>query len=118
MNVATAYMFGVSSGSMLSFERRKSGNDVEISVGSVECKNVTGAIDHGKVQDDRVFKVDKTDLGGCVEGVKMSFVRAISRGARMIPARLAADTAMASDDIGAGDDRMSKPPAEPDGELS
>lgn len=57
------------------------------------------------------------DLGGCVEGVSMSLVRAMSSGANKMPAMLAADTATASEARGAGDDRMSRPPAEPDGGL-
>ena len=98
---------------MRSFERRNSGSDVEIKVGRVECKNVTGAIDHGNVHERSEFRVDMTDLGGCVEGVSMSFVLAMSRGASIMPATLAAKTATASDDIGAGEDRISRPPAEP-----
>lgn len=96
---------------MLNFERRNSGSDVDSRVGSVEYRKVTGAIDHGTVHDDRVFRVDKMDRGGCVEGVSMSFVRAISRGANNIPAMLAAETATASEAIGDGDDRISRPPA-------
>lgn len=97
---------------MLSFERRNNGSDVESRVGSVECRKVTGAIDHGSVHDDRFFIVAKTDLGGCVEGVSMSMVRAMSRGANNMPAMLAAETATASEAIGEGDDRMSRPPVE------
>lgn len=64
MNVATAYTFGDSNGSMLSFERKNNGNDVDSKVGRVECRNVTGAIDQGTVHEESDFKVDMTDLGG------------------------------------------------------
>lgn len=112
-NVAAAYALGVNSGSMPSFDRRKSGSDVDHSVGTVECKNVTGAMDHGSVHDDNDLRVGKIDLGGCVEGVSMSLVLAMSSGASKMPAMPAADTAMASEAIGAGDERISRPPAEP-----
>ena len=68
---------------------------------------------HGNVHEERDLKVDMIDLGGCVEGVSISFVRAISRGASMIPAILAAATATAKEAIGTGEERMSKPPAGP-----
>ncbi|KAL8798112.1 MAG: hypothetical protein Q9182_006939 [Xanthomendoza sp. 2 TL-2023] len=87
-------------------------------VGSVECSKVTGAIDHGNVQEEREFKVGTTDLGGCVEGVSMSLVLAMSSGARRIPAMPAADTAIAREAMGAGDESISRPPAEPDVRLS
>lgn len=106
-------MLGVSIGSIPSFDRRKSGNDVDNRVGRVECRNVTGAIDHGTVHEDNVFKVDKIDLGGCVEGVSISLVLAMLNGARRMPAMLAAETATASEAIGVADERMSRPPAEP-----
>lgn len=41
----------------------------------------------------------------------MSFVRAISRGARIMPAIPAAETATDNDANGDGDDRTSSPPA-------
>ena len=112
MKVATAYKFGVSSGSIFNFDRRNKGSDVEMKVGSIECKIVIGAIEIGSIQDGSVCRVDMIDRGGCVEGVSMSFVRAISRGARITPAILAAATATARDAIGDGDDKMSMPPAE------
>ena len=52
-----------------------------------------------------------TDRGGCVDGVRMSFVRAISRGARRIPAMPAAETATRSEASGEGEESMSSPPA-------
>lgn len=50
--------------------------------------------------------------------MSISFVLAISRGASMMPAKLAAETATASEEIGAGDDKISRPPAEPAGGFS
>lgn len=113
MNVATAYTFGVNNGSMFNFERRNRGKDVDSRVGRVECRKVTGAIAHGSVHDESEFKVDMMDLGGWVEGVSINFVLAMSSGANTIPATLAAETATASEESGFGDDRISRPPAEP-----
>lgn len=103
---------------MLSFERKNRGKDVESRVGRVEWRKVTGPIAHGNDHDESEFKVDMTDLGGWVEGVSISLVLAMSSGDSMIPATLAAETATASDDIGFGDDRISRPPAEPADGLS
>ncbi len=113
MNVARAYAFGVSTGSTLSFERRKSGSEADMKVGRVECRKATGAMDHGKVHEERVLRVDITDLGGWVDGVSMSFVLAMSNGAKIIPAIPAAETAIASEAIGAGEERISSPPTGP-----
>lgn len=110
VNVATEYKFGVSTASTPSFDRRNKGVDTDINVGSVACKIVTGAIQNGSVHDDRDLRVDAIDRGGCVEGVRISFVRAISRGARMIPAIPAAETVTARDISGDGEDRISSPP--------
>lgn len=96
---------------MPSLERRNRGVEAEISVGIVEFKMAAGAIEKGNVQLGNVFKVARIDLGGCVEGVRMSVVRAISRGASMMPAKPAAETATASEAKGDGDDNMSRPPA-------
>lgn len=117
MNIARSYMVGVTTGSTLSFERRNRGSEADMKVGSVECRNVTGAIDQGNVQDESVLRVDITDLGGWVEGVSMSFVLAMSNGAKRIPAMPAADTAIASEAIGVGEESMSSPPTEPAGGL-
>lgn len=46
-----------------------------------------------------------------MEGVRMSFVRAISRGASRTPAMPAAETETKRVAIGEGDDSMSRPPA-------
>lgn len=50
------------------------------------------------------------ERGGCVEGVRMSFVRAMSRGARTMPAIPAAETATAKEDSGEGEQSISRPP--------
>ena len=111
MNVATEYILGVNTGSIPNLERRNKGVDTEINVGSVEFNIAAGAIEKGNVQVGSVFNVASIDLGGCVEGVKISFVRATSRGASMIPAKPAAETATASEANGAGEDSISRPPA-------
>ena len=102
---------GVNTGSMRRLERRNKGVEAEISVGIVEFNIAAGAIERGSVQLGNVFKVARIDLGGCVEGVRMSFVRAISRGASIIPARPAAETATNSEANGEGEDSISRPPA-------
>lgn len=116
--IARAYTLGVNTGSTLSFERRNKGSEADMKVGSVECRKVTGAIDHGNVQDESVLRVDITDLGGWVEGVSISFVLAISKGAKSIPAIPAADTAIASEAMGVGEESISSPPTEPADGLS
>ena len=85
--------------------------EAEINVGIVEFSIAAGAIENGNVQLGNVFKVESIDLGGCVEGVRMSLVRAMSRGASITPAKPAAETATASEAHGAGEDNMSRPPA-------
>ena len=92
---------------------RNKGKEADVSVGRVECKNVTGAMETGIVQDERDFKVDQTDRGGCVEGVSISLIRAISSGARIAPAILAAKTAIAREARGVGEFRISRPPVAP-----
>lgn len=96
---------------MPSLERRNKGVEAEIRVGIVECSMAAGAIEKGNVQLGSVFKVASIDLGGCVEGVRMSIVRAMSRGASIMPAKPAAETATASEADGKGEDNMSRPPA-------
>lgn len=100
-------------GSTPKFERRNRGRDISHKVGSVECRIVVGAMDHGSVHEDKELRVGKIDLGGCVEGVSMSLVLAMSRGDRIMPARPAADTATARVAMGAGEESISRPPAEP-----
>lgn len=104
------YILGVSTGSMPSLERRNNGVEAEISVGIVEFRIATGATEKGSVQPGKVFKVASIDRGGCVEGVRMSFVRAISRGASIMPAKPADETATASEAKGDGEDKISRPP--------
>ena len=50
------------------------------------------------------------ERGGCVDGVTISRVLAMSRGARMVLAMPAAETAMAREDKGEAEDSMSSPP--------
>ena len=101
----------MSSGSTPSLFRRTRGVDADISVGSVECKIAVGAIENGRIHVGRLFKVAIIERGGWVEGVRMSFVRAMSRGASMMPARPAAETETKREAMGEGDDNMSRPPA-------
>ena len=82
-----------------------------MNVGIVEFRIAAGAIEKGNVQLGSVFSVASIDLGGCVEGVKISFVRAMSRGASMMPAKPAAETATANEANGEGEDNTSMPPA-------
>lgn len=82
---------------------------------SVEWINVTGRIDIGNIQECSDRNVDSIERGGCVEGVSISFVRAMSRGERSIPARPAAETATAKEESGEGEERMSSPIAEVEG---
>ena len=103
-------MFGVKSGSIPNLDRRKSGVDADINVGIVECRSAVGAREKGNVQLGRVFKVASIDRGGWVDGVRISLVRAMSIGARIIPAMPAAETATVRDARGEGDDNKSSPP--------
>jgi len=112
VNVAMAYIFGVSNGSIPSFERKKRGVDAEMNVGSAECRIVGGAMENGNVQLGRLLSVARIDRGGWVEGVRIIFVRAISSGASSVPAIPAAETATTSEESGEGDDSKSSPPAE------
>lgn len=79
-------------------------------VGKVEWRSAVGAIEKGNVQLGKVLRVARIDRGGCVEGVNISFVLAISIGARRIPAMPAAETATASELRGDGEERISRPP--------
>lgn len=82
---------------------------------TVEWSIVTGASDIGNVQEGRDRNVDSIERGGCVDGVSISFVRAMSRGDRIMPARPAAETATAREESGEGEERMSSPIAEVEG---
>ena len=81
----------------------------------VEWSIVTGAIDIGSVQEGRDRNVDRIERGGCVDGVSISLVRAMSRGDKIMPARPAAETATAKEESGEGEERMSSPIAEVEG---
>ena len=95
---------------MPSLLRKKSGVDAENSVGSVECNSVTGAREKGRVQLGSICRVGIKERGGCVEGVRIRYVRAMSSGARRMDVRAEADTATSRDARGEGDERMSSPP--------
>lgn len=105
-------MVGVTNGSMPSFDLNNRGVDAEINVGKMEWSNAVGAMDKGNVQLGNVLRVANIDRGGCVEGVSINFVRAISRGARIIPATPAAETATAREPRGDGEESMSRPPVQ------
>lgn len=109
-NVARAYMLGVSTGSIPSRERRKMGVEAEMRVGSVECRKVPTAMEGGTIHEGRDFSVGMRERGGCVDGVSISLVRAMSIGARMTPAMPAALTAVARLIKGFGDEVTSRPP--------
>jgi hypothetical protein len=70
---------------------------------------VIGAMAVGTIHDFNVFNAGTMDRGGYVEGVSMSLVRAMSMGARIMPARPEADTVAKRAARGAGDERMSIP---------
>ena len=108
--VAMVYIFGVRSGSIPNRERRNRGVDADIRVGRVEWRKVTGAMERGNVQEGRDCRVGTSERGGCVEGVSISFVRAMSIGARTMPAIPAALTAANRLAKGDGEDRTSMPP--------
>ena len=96
---------------MPSLFRSTRGVDADISVGRVEWRIAVGAMEKGRVHVGRLFNVARIDRGGCVEGVRMSFVRAMSSGARRMPARPAAETETRRDTTGEGEEIMSRPPA-------
>lgn len=115
IKVAMVYRFGFSTGSTPSFDRRNSGVDADIKVGIIAFKIVTGAIENGRVQEFNDLSVERMDRGGCIDGVNISFVRAVSNGVRMIPAIPAADITTTREVRGEGDDKISSPPAYADG---
>ena len=67
-------------------------------------------MEKGRIQEGRDCRVGTRDLGGCVEGVSINFVRAISKGASRMPAMPAAPTAANRLAKGDGEERMSRPP--------
>ena len=71
---------------------------------------MTGAMLKGTVHELRDVKADSIDRGGCVDGVSISFVRAVSRGERIMLAIPVADTATARETAGDSEDSMSYPP--------
>lgn len=79
-------------------------------VGSVEYNNVIGAREKGRVQPGSDCRVGMSERGGCVEGVRIRYVRAMSSGARRRDARAEAVTETSREERGEGDERMSRPP--------
>lgn len=62
--VVSANKFGVNNGSTPSFDRKNKGVDADSKVGSAACKNATGAIENGIVQEGKARKVESMDRGG------------------------------------------------------
>lgn len=84
--------------------------EAETSVGRVEWRKVATAIEGGTIHDGKDFSVGIRERGGCVDGVSISHVRAMSTGASITPAIPAALTTAARLIKGLGDDVMSRPP--------
>ena len=105
--VAAAYAVGVITGSRPRRDLRSRGVDAEISVGSVECRKVTGAIDAGSAQEPRDLMVDKVEREPFVEGVRSNLVLAMSSGARTSPAIPEADTETSKERRGDVEERTS-----------
>ena len=103
-------------GSRPRFRRRKRGRDVVIKEGMIAWSNTTGAMLIGTVHELKDVRAENTDRGGCVEGVRIILVRAMSSGERMILAMPAAETATASDIPGDSEGNISYPPKAGDGE--
>ena len=104
-------MLGASKESIPNLVLSSRGVEADMRVGRVECKSVTGAIENGRVQEGSERRTGRIDRGGCVQGVSIIFVRAISKGARIMPAMPAAETATSSDANGDGEESTSSPPA-------
>lgn len=95
---------------MPSFDLKNNGMDAEMKVGKVEWRSAVGAMEKGNVQLGKVPRVARIERGGCVAGVSISLVLAISIGSRRIPAIPAAQTATANELRGDGEDKISRPP--------
>lgn len=78
---------------MPSRDRRKSGAEVVMKVGIMLWRSVIDAIDGGRANRLRERRFLRSERDGCVVGVRMSFVRTMSSGARRTPAMPAAATA-------------------------
>ena len=103
-------MLGVRTGSIPRFERRNRGEEADMKVGKAEWRKVTGAIESGRIQLERDWRAESSERGGWVDGVSISFVRAMSKGANNKPAIPAAPAAAAKLDSGEEEERMSRPP--------
>lgn len=97
-------------GSMLNVERRRSGVDVDIKVGTQACSNVAGSRLGEMEKEGRRARQGYIERGGEEMGVTMSRVRIISRGARIVAAMAVAATATPRDMSGLGLSIISKPP--------
>ena len=95
---------------MPNLDRSSNGVAADMSVGSVECSKVTGAIEKGTVQLYSCCTTFMSDLGGCVVGVSSNCVLAISIGARSTPTTPAAPTAAKRLARGKGEESTSRPP--------
>lgn len=71
-NVHIEYAVGVRTGSMRKFERRKSGVDVEIRVGSVLCNKVGAMSELGQSHDLRLRRHGRMARGCSLRGVSMT----------------------------------------------
>ena len=67
-------------------------------------------MEKGRVQLGSDCRVGINERGGCVEGVRIRYVRAMSRGARTTDARADAETATRREERGEGEERISRPP--------
>lgn len=103
-------MVGVRIGSMLSVERRKSGVEEEMRVGTQACIMVAGRRLGATEKEGRRERHGYIDRGEDEMGVMMRRVRTISRGARRVAAMAVAATATPRDVSGLGLSRISSPP--------
>ena len=86
--------------------------------GITEWSSVIGAILIGNIHELKEIKAENADRGGWVDGVRMSLVRAVSSGERMMLAIPADETATASEIAGDAEDNISNPPSSGVGEAN
>jgi len=100
-NVAILQVLGLETGSKLRYVFKKSGEDVEISAGSVEVRKVIGIRCVGIIKEgESVRNVASNVRGDCEEGVRISLVLAASIGERITAAMAADAVAIRIDAIG------------------